>query len=408
MRGKKTPEESSMKYDFDTVIDRHGTKSLKYDFAKERGRDEDILPLWVADMDFRTVPEVSKRLAEASLYGIYGYSEAKEDYFEAIRSWYEKHFNWNPEAEWLIKTPGVVFAIAAAVRAFTKPGEGVLIQQPVYYPFSEAITDNGRVLVNSPLKLEHGHYEVDFEDFERKIKEQNVRLFLLCSPHNPVGRVWKEEELRRMGDICLAHGVKIVSDEIHGDFTYPGHHQTVFASLGEAYAKNSVICTAPSKTFNLAGLQVSNIFIPDPELRRQFKKAVDAAGYSQLNLMGLIGCQAAYETGEEWLSQLKEYLAENLNFVRIYLQENIPQIHLIEPEGTYLLWLDFRSLGLTEAQRVDLIEKKAHLWVDSGAMFGVDGEGFERINIACPRATLKQALDQLRDAVNAQTGRQTA
>ena len=262
--------------------------------------------------------------------------------------------------------------------------------------------------VNSPLKLEHGHYEVDFEDFEQKIKEQNVRLFLLCSPHNPVGRVWKEEELRRMGDICLAHGVKIVSDEIHGDFTYPGHHQTVFASLGEAYAKNSVICTAPSKTFNLAGLQVSNIFIPDPELRRQFKKAVDAAGYSQLNLMGLIGCQAAYETGEEWLSQLKEYLAENLNFVRTYLQENIPQIHLIEPEGTYLLWLDFRTLGLTEAQRVDLIEKKAHLWVDSGAMFGVDGEGFERINIACPRATLKQALDQLRDAVNAQTGRQTA
>ena len=218
-----------MKYDFDTLIDRHGTKSLKYDFAKERGRDEDILPLWVADMDFRTVPEVSKRLAEAALYGIYGYSEAKEDYFEAIRSWYEKHFNWNPEAEWLINTPGVVFAIAAAVRAFTKPGEGVLIQQPVYYPFSEAIKDNGRVPVNSPLKLEHGHYEVDFEDFERKIKEQKVRLFLLCSPHNPVGRVWKEEELRRMGDICLAHGVKIVSDEIHGDFTYPGHHQTVFA-----------------------------------------------------------------------------------------------------------------------------------------------------------------------------------
>ena len=398
-----------MKYDFDTLIDRHGTKSLKYDFAKERGRDEDILPLWVADMDFRTVPEVSKRLADAALYGIYGYSEAKEDYFEAIRSCGMKNILTGiRRRNGLSKRPALSLRSQRRYRAFTKPGEGVLIQQPVYYPFSEAIKDNGRVPVNSPLKLEHGHYEVDFEDFEQKIKEQKVRLFLLCSPHNPVGRVWKEEELRRMGDICLAHGVKIVSDEIHGDFTYPGHHQTVFASLGEAYAKNSVICTAPSKTFNLAGLQVSNIFIPDPELRRQFKKAVDAAGYSQLNLMGLIGCQAAYETGEEWLSQLKEYLAENLNFVRTYLQENIPQIHLIEPEGTYLLWLDFRTLGLTEAQRVDLIEKKAHLWVDSGAMFGVDGEGFERINIACPRATLKQALDQLRDAVNAQTGRQTA
>ena len=206
-----------------------------------------------------------------------------------------------------------------------------------------------------------------------------------------------------MGDICLTHGVKIVSDEIHGDFTYPGYRQIVFASLGEAYAENSVICTAPSKTFNLAGLQVSNIFIPNPQLRSQFKKAVDAAGYSQLNLMGLIGCQAAYETGEEWLKQLKEYLQGNLDFVRSYLLRNLPQIHLIESEGTYLLWLDFRALGMTEAQRTDLIEKKAHLWLDSGAMFGVDGEGFERINIACPRATLKQALDQLRDAVIAES-----
>ena len=393
---------------FDEIVNRRGTDCLKYDFAVRRGMPEDVLPLWVADMDFKTTSYVEDAVIERTKHGIFGYSESGEEYFKEVAGWMRRHHNWEIRPEWLIKTPGVVFALAMAVKAFTEKGDSVLIQQPVYYPFSEAIKDNGRVPVNSPLKLEHGHYEVDFEDFEQKIREQNVRLFLLCSPHNPVGRVWKEEELRRMGDICLAHGVKIVSDEIHGDFTYPGHHQTVFASLGEAYAKNSVICTAPSKTFNLAGLQVSNIFIPDPELRRQFKKAVDAAGYSQLNLMGLIGCQAAYETGEEWLSQLKEYLAENLNFVRTYLQENIPQIHLIEPEGTYLLWLDFRTLGLTEAQRVDLIEKKAHLWVDSGAMFGVDGEGFERINIACPRATLKQALDQLRDAVNAQTGRQTA
>ncbi|MCH5340397.1 MAG: pyridoxal phosphate-dependent aminotransferase [Acetatifactor sp.] len=388
-----------MGYDFDRVVDRRGTNCLKYDFARERGKHEDVLPLWVADMDFQTAPEILERLQHVVSHGIFGYSEGKEDYFLAVQRWYIEHFDWQVESSWLVKTPGVVFALAMAIKAFTKEGDTVLLQQPVYYPFSEVIRDNNRVLVNSPLKLVEGHYEIDFEDLEEKIQANDVKLFLLCSPHNPVGRVWQEWELRKLGEICLRHGVLVVSDEIHGDFTYEGHIHHVFANLSSEFSDITVTCTAPSKTFNLAGLQASNIFISNQKLRKQFKKAVDAAGYSQLNLMGLVACQAAYEKGESWLKALKVYLAENLNFVREYLKEHLPRIRLVEPEGTYLIWLDFRGLGLTEAQREDLIVNKARLWLDSGAMFGVDGEGFERINIACPRVVLQQALEQLEKAL---------
>lgn len=388
-----------MKYDFDTVIDRRGTNSLKYDFAKERGKREDVLPLWVADMDFRTAPEILERLEQVVQHGIFGYSEGKEDYFLAVQHWYKEYFSWETKERWLVKTPGVVFAIAAAIRAFTKEGDGVLLQQPVYYPFRETIADNHRVPVNSPLKQVNGRYEMDFEDLEKKIRENHVKLFLLCSPHNPVGRVWEEWELRKVGEICLRYGVLVVSDEIHSDFTYEGHTHHVFAGLSPEFSEITITCTAPSKTFNLAGLQISNIFIPNATLREAFKKAIAAAGYSQVNLMGLTACQAAYEKERPWLEEVKAYLADNLAFVREYLKEQLPQIRLVEPEGTYLLWLDFRVLGLTENQREDLIVRKARLWLDSGAMFGQDGEGFERINIACPRATLRQALEQLKEAV---------
>ena len=388
-----------MTFDFDKVIDRRGTNCLKYDFAVERGRKEDILPLWVADMDFQTAPGIQERLRAAVDHGIFGYSDGKADYFAAVSSWYREKFGWETKEEWLIKTPGVVFALAAAVRAFTEKGDRVLILQPVYYPFSEVIRDNGRVLINSPLKQVNGRYEMDFEDMERKITENQVKLFLLCSPHNPVGRVWTEEELKKAGELCVKHGVLVVSDEIHSDFTYPGVAHHVFAGLSPEFARISVTCTAPSKTFNIAGLQVSNIFIPDPELRARFQKAVDAVGYSQVNLLGLLACQAAYETGEEWLSAVKEYIYGTLCFLREYLKENLPEIRLVEPEGTYLVWLDFGALGLNEEQRQELIEEKAGLWLDSGAMFGPDGEGFERVNIACPRETLQKALDQLAAAV---------
>ena len=388
-----------MGYDFDRVIERRGSLCIKYDFAKERGRAEDVLPLWVADMDFQTAPEVLERLHGVVSHGIFGYSEGKDAYFKAVSTWYQKHFGWETERNWLVKTPGVVFAIAAAIRASTKEGEAVLLQQPVYYPFAEAIRDNRRRLVNNPLKLTDGHYEIDFEDFEEKIIANGVKLFLLCSPHNPVGRVWKKWELERIGEICLKHGVLVISDEIHSDFTYPGHTHLVFASLRKEFAENCIICTAPSKTFNLAGLQVSNIFIPHKELRQRFRKAVAQTGYSQVNLMGLAATQAAYETGEEWLAELKGYLGGNLEFVRTFLGERLPEIKLTEPEGTYLLWLDFRQLGLTEEEREELLVKKAKLWLDSGAIFGAGGEGFERINIACPKSTLRQALGQLEAAV---------
>lgn len=389
-----------MRYDFDKIVERKGTNCLKYDFARERGKREDVLPLWVADMDFETAPEIQEKLHQAVAHGIFGYSESKADYFKAVSEWYRNHFGWEVKRNWLVKTPGVVFALAAAVRAFTREGESVLLQQPVYYPFTEVITDNDRVCINNPLKLVDGHYEIDFEDFEEKIIRHRVKLFLLCSPHNPVGRVWKKWELKKLGDICVRHGVVVVSDEIHSDFTWAGHQHFVFASLSEEIAGITVTCTAPSKTFNLAGLQVSNIFISDPELKKRFKKSVAQAGYSQVNLMGLVACQAAYENGEEWLLQLKIYLKDNLAFVRNFLHERLPEIELIEPEGTYLIWLDFRKLGLTEAEREDLIVNRAKLWLDSGSMFGPDGEGFERINIACPRAVLDRALTQLEAAVH--------
>ena len=386
-------------YDFDKIIDRHGTNCLKFDFAKERGKKGDELSLWVADMDFEVAKPITDALQAQINHGIYGYTEVKSDYFEIVKNWFKDNFDWEIKKGSLVKTPGVVYAIAMAVKAFTKEGEAVIIQQPVYYPFSEMIIANNRKLVNSPLVLKDGRYEIDFEDFEKKIVENNVKLFILCSPHNPVGRVWSVEELKGIGDICIKHDVVIFSDEIHADFVYEPNKHHVFASLGESYAANSVIATAPSKSFNIAGLQVSNIFIENKKLRDAFRNEIVKSGYSQLNTMGLAAARAAYESGKEWLDEVRAYIKDNLIFFRDYLKENIGELSLIEPEGTYLVWVDFRKLGLSEKQREDLIVNKAKLWIDSGAMFGVDGEGFERFNIACPRSYLKKALDSLKKAV---------
>jgi Bifunctional PLP-dependent enzyme with beta-cystathionase and maltose regulon repressor activities len=391
---------------FDEIIERRGTNSLKYDFTAERGKPDDILPLWVADMDFRACPAVTQALMKSAEYGIFGYSECKGDYFKAVRDWYRKYFDWNLKSEWLVKTPGVVFAICTAIRALTKEGDAVLIQKPVYYPFSESVLSNKRKLVNNPLICSEGKYSIDFEDFEEKIVRNKVKLFILCSPHNPVGRVWTKEELTRLGDICVRHGVLIVSDEIHADFVYEGYRHQVFASLKPEYAERTVTCTSPSKTFNLAGLQVSNILIPNPEIREKFRKEAAGSGYSQLNTMGLIACQAAYEDGRQWLEELKQYLTGNLDFIRGFLEARLPEIKLVEPQGTYLLWLDFRGLGLSTGRLEDLIANRARLWLDRGSLFGEEGEGFERINIACPRATLETACRKLEQAV-AQSARGT-
>ncbi len=389
-----------MGYDFNTVINRKGTNSLKYDFAVRRGKPENILPLWVADMDFSTAPEILDALHVAVSHGIFGYSEVQEEYTDVLKKWFSNHYHWNIDARWIVKTPGVVFAIASAINGFTNKGDAVLIQQPVYYPFSEVILDNERKLVVNSLKLENGTYHMDFEDFERKIIEEKVKVFLLCNPHNPVGRVWKKEELQKVGEICLRHKVLVVSDEIHADFIYPGNEHTVFANLSKEFEQITITCTSPSKTFNLAGLQVSNIIISNQEIRRKFRKAIDMTGYSQLNSLGLVASYAAYQYGEAWLSDLKKYLLENLAYVREYLTAELPKVTLIEPEGTYLVWLDFREYGLSDKELDKIIIHKANLWLDSGAIFGEDGTGFQRINIACPKETLKHALKQLADAFN--------
>lgn len=384
---------------FDEIIDRRNTNSLKYDFALERGMPAEILPLWVADMDFRVADEITEALKTSVEHGIYGYTDTKEDYFFAVRDWYKNNFSWDVKQEWLVKTPGIVFAICAAIHAFTNEQDAVLIQQPVYYPFFLSIERNHRKLVNNPLIYQDGRYSIDFEDFERKIIEHNVKLFILCSPHNPVGRVWSREELERMGDICLKHGVLVVSDEIHSDFVYEGYKHTVFSSIKKEFAKNSILCTSPSKTFNLAGLQVSNIFIADQERKKKFKYEIAKTGYDEPNILGITAAKAAYTAGKPWLTALKSYLTDNLDFVRTFLKERLPMLHLVEPQGTYLIWIDFRKLGLTEEERHHLIVHKAGLWLDTGTMFGPDGKDFERINIACPRSVLEKALTQLEYAI---------
>ena len=384
-----------MPVDFDTVPNRRGTNCFKYDFAPE-----DVLPLWVADMDFPTAPAVLERLHALAEHGIFGYTGVKDAYFSAVHNWYAQRFGWETQRSWLVTTPGVVFAIAIAIRAFTQKGDAILIQQPVYYPFANKVTENDRQLVVNPLVLKNGRYEMDFADMERKIVDYHVKMLLLCSPHNPVGRVWTKEELLRVGEICQKHGVLVVSDEIHADFTYAGHTHRVFASVKSEFADFTITCTAPSKTFNLAGLQNSNIFIPNRQLRHAYKKELSACGCGGTNCMGMAACQAAYEAGADWLEQLKQYLAGNLAYIRQFLREKLPDIALIEPEGTYLVWLDLRKLGLTEQQQRQLIVQDAKLWLDTGTLFGQGGEGFERINIACPRTTIEQAMQRLEHAVH--------
>ncbi|MBR1815217.1 MAG: pyridoxal phosphate-dependent aminotransferase [Lachnospiraceae bacterium] len=386
--------------DFDAVIERRDTKSLKYDFAVERNMPEDVFPLWVADMDFRTSSYIQDALAALAEHGIFGYSEVKAPYFEAIRGWMKKHHNWDIREEWLIKTPGIVFALAMSVKAFTEVGEGVLIQSPVYYPFFEVIEDNDRRVVSNDLVMgADRRYHIDFDDFERKIVDEHIKLFLLCNPHNPGARVWTKEELERMGDICLKHNVIVVSDEIHQDFTFEGIKHVVFADIKKEFADITITCTSPSKTFNLAAAQISNNFISNKKLRKAFKKQVDAAGYSQCNIMGLVAGEAAYLYGEEWYEKVKAYIWENVKFTEEYVEKYLPGVVMAKQEGTYLVWLDFRETGLEPAEVDRRIVHEAKLWLDSGAIFGHTGLGYQRINVACPRSILEDALDRIRRVI---------
>ena len=386
---------------FDEVIERRHTDSLKFDFAVRRGMPEDVLPLWVADMDFKTSSYVEDAVIERTKHAIFGYTETGADinndaYFDAVAGWMKRHHDWDVDPRWLVKTPGVVFALAMAVKAFTKEGDPVLIQQPVYYPFSEVIEDNKRVIVSNDLYLgDDNRYHIDFEDFEKKIVDNNIKLFLLCNPHNPSSRVFTKEELERLGDICLKHDVLVVADEIHNDFALYGEH-TVFAKVKEEFADHCIVCTSVSKTFNLASMLISNIFIPNATIRRPFMKQVDAAGISQLSALGLTATQAAYEHGEEWYEHVISYIKENIAFVKKYAEENLPGVKVIDGEGTYLMWLDFRGTGLSPEEIDRRIIHEAKLWLDSGRIFGKTGEGFQRINVAVPRATLTECMDRIR------------
>lgn len=390
---------SERNINFDEIINRKGTDCLKYDFAVRRGMPEDVLPLWIADMDFKTSSYVEDALIERAGHSVFGYSESQGEYFEAVAGWMKRHHEWDVKINWLIKTPGVVFALAMAVKAFTEKGDAVLIQQPVYYPFSEVIEDNDRVVVSNDLVLgEDNRYHIDFEDFEKKIKENNIKLFLLCNPHNPSGRVFTKEELTKLGDICVANNVIVASDEIHNDFVFKGKH-TVFASIKKEFEDISITCTSPSKTFNLASMLISNIFIPNTKIRHRFRRQVAAAGMSQLGVLGLVATKAAYEHGDEWYNAMMDYVGKNIDYVKEYVKENLPGVRVVEGEGTYLLWLDFTRTGIDAKELDRRIIHEAKLWLDSGIIFGKTGEGFQRINVATRRAIITECLERIKTKV---------
>ena len=402
-----------MQYDFDRQYDRIGTRAIKWEFSDEK-RDPvhhkasdrctgeaPVLPMWIADMDFPSPQPVVDALVARARHGFYGYTDTPDSYYASITGWMKRRHAWDIDPEWICTTPGVVPALNLLVRTFVPPGESVLIQPPVYHPFFSAIQNNSAEIAANPLMLEDGYYRMDFNDLAERVSDPKVKMAILCNPHNPVGRVWTRRELFRFGELCLEHNILIVSDEIHADIVYQGKTFTPFAALGEAYTQQAIICTAPSKTFNLAGLQTSNIVIPNPELRARFLRTLEKQGRFGIGVFGGVALEAAYLHGEEWLEQVLVYLEANLNYLESYLDNHIPGIRLISPEGTYLAWLDCRGLGLEQAELKKLMLKEARLHLEDGAVYGQEGEGFMRMNIACPRSILVEALERIRAAIEA-------
>ena len=385
--------------DFDRIIDRRNTKSVKYDLAAKKGMPEDVLPLWVADMDFRVSSYIQEAIARQVEHGVFGYSDTGEEYFEAVKGWMKRHHGWDVEADWLVKPPGVVFALSLAVKAFTEPGDSVLIQQPVYYPFKRVVEVNGRRTISNTLVYENNKYFMDFEDFEEKIIREKIKLFILCNPHNPVGRVWTKEELSQIADICYESGTLIISDEIHADLTLPPYKHPTFALISEKARMNSLVFMSPSKAFNMPGLASSYVIIENEELRHRFQTYMEASEFNEGHLFAYLSVAAAYSHGTEWLEQVLTYIKENVDFTENYLKEHIPTIKMIRPQASYLIFLDCRELGLNQEELNRLFIEDAHLALNDGATFGKEGEGFMRLNIACPRATLECALKQLEQAV---------
>ncbi|BBO78075.1 aminotransferase [Desulfosarcina widdelii] len=401
-----------MKTDFDREINRKNTQSAKWGVIQDPDDpsiwhttddyfgENRILPLWVADMDFPAPKPVVDALVKRAQHGIYGYTLRTDNYNQAVVDWMQRRHAWAVDPAWIVSTPGVVPAINFLIQTFTRPGEKILVQRPVYYPFFNAIEDNGGEIVSSSLVLANGRYEIDFDDFERRASDPAVTLFVLCSPHNPVGRVWTREELARMGEICLKNNVFVVADEIHADLIHRGVNFTPFASVSEKYSSSTVVCTAPSKTFNLAGLHTSNIIISNDRLRRRFQQTLNRCGIGKwANPFGVVACETAYREGEPWLERVMAYIGDNLDFLQDYIDRNIPGIQVVRPEGTYLVWLDCRGLGLDKWALKRFMMEKARIFPDEGFIFGPEGEGFERINIACPRSILKEALERIQREV---------
>ncbi len=382
-------------YNFDEVIDRKQTESAKWGFLEEDYGDPDIIPLPVADMDFRSPDEVVEAIQKRAAHGIFGYTKYPRGYMESVVGWMEKRFQWTIQKDWIVSTPGVVAAIFSAERAFTHPGDKVIIQPPIYYPFlmSNMI---GRNLQFNPLKFENGHYSIDFDDLAEKAKDPMAKLMVISNPHNPVGRVFTKEELTRMGDICLENDILMVSDEIHADLLFKGYKHTPYASISEEFAQNSIVCTAGSKTFNIAGLHNSNIIIPNEKIREVFKTTVlRHCVFMTPGVFGSTALQAAYTHGESWLSQVMEYVEANYNFMKGYLEQNLPGVKVLPCEGTYLIWADFRCFDMDPKEMERVMRKEARVALDEGYIFGPGGAGFERFNVACPRSTLREALNRI-------------
>ncbi|WP_320908009.1 MULTISPECIES: MalY/PatB family protein [Bacteroides] len=385
-----------MRYDFDEVIPRRGTHSYKWDIETE----EDVLPMWVADMDFRTAPAVADVLKKRVEHGIFGYTKVPSEYYDSIVDWFGRKHNWTIERDWIIYTTGVVPALSVIIKALTSPGDKILVQTPVYNCFFSSIRNNGCEIVTNPLIYINGTYQINFDDLEKKAADPKVKLLLLCNPHNPAGRVWTKQELVRIGKICLQNDILIVADEIHCELVFPGHTYTPFASVSEEFLMHSVTCTSPSKAFNLAGLQIANIISADMNIRMRIEKAINVNEVCDVNPFGIEALMAAYNNSEEWLDKLNHYLFANYNYLKNYFKEHLPQFPVIRLEGTYLVWIDCSVLKLSSKEIVKTLLKRGKIRVNEGSLYGEAGDHFIRINIACPRQTLIDGLNRIRCALS--------
>jgi len=381
-------------YDFDSIIQRKGSDSIKWDYLEDHFGTDDALPMWVADMDFSAPPEVIDALVQRAKHGVFGYTGQSEAFYSSIVRWLETRHGWKTQPEWMQGVAGVVPAVCLSVLAFTQPGDRVIIQTPVYYPFFSAVEENGRKLIQNPLEIVDGRYRMNLEALETQLDDR-TRMLILCSPHNPVGRVWEKEELEKLGDFCLEHNLLVVSDEIHSDLVFKPHRHVPFACIKPGFAQNSITCIAPSKTFNLAGLSASAVIIPNPALRSTFFHTARRMGFFGLNTFGTVGLQAAYEKGEPWLEELLVYLKGNFDFLVESLVPYSEKVRVFPLEGTYLAWLDFRGLPMSPEQADKWMVEKVKVAPDHGSWFGEPGKGFQRLNLACPRATLERVVASL-------------